>query len=52
MDKKKKLEQLTEEKEYYRIEFLEKQKQNKKSFAEKIFSDFVTSFDKSELSVN
>ncbi len=52
MDKKKKLEKLTEEKEYYRIEFLEKQKLNKKSFAEKIFLDFVKSFDKSEFSVN
>jgi len=48
MNKKEKLEKLTAEEEYYNVEFLEKQKQNKKSFAEKIFFDFVQEFDKSE----
>ncbi len=52
MDKKKKLEKLTEEKEYYMVEFLEKQKQNKRSFAERIFLDFISCFDKSEYSFN
>ena len=52
MDKKEKLEKLTAEKEYYNVEFLEKQKQNKKSFAEKIFLDFVKEFDKSEFLIN
>lgn len=52
MDKNKRLEKLIEEKEYYRTEFLEKQKRNKKSFAERIFIDFVSCFDKSEYSIN
>jgi len=52
MDKKEKLVKLTAEKEYYDVEFLEKQKQNKKSFAQKIFYDFIQEFDNSEYSVN
>ncbi len=52
MDKKEKLEKLIEEKEYYRVEFLEKQKQNKKSFAERIFLELISCFDKSEYSIN
>ncbi len=52
MDKKEELEKLTIEKEYYRIEFLEKQKQNKKNFSKKIFLDFIACFDKSNFSVN
>lgn len=52
MDKKEKLEKLTAEKEYYYVEFLEKQKQNKKSFAHKIFQDIIQEFDNSEYSVN
>ncbi len=52
MDKKEKLEKLTAEKEYYDVEFLEKQKQNKKDFAQKIFQDFNQEFDKTEYSVN
>ena len=52
MDKKEKLEKLTAEKEYYEVEFLEKQKQNKKDFTRKIFQDFIQEFDKTEYSVN
>lgn len=52
MDKKEKLEKLLAEKKYYYVEFLEKQKQNKKSFAQKIFQDFIQEFDHSEYSVN
>ncbi len=52
MDKKKRLEKLKEENEYYRVEFLEKQKQNKKSFAERIFLELISCFDKSEYSIN
>lgn len=52
MDKKERLEKLTAEKEYYDVEFLEKQKQNKKSFTQKIFCDFIQEFDNSVFSVN
>lgn len=52
MDKKEKLEKLIAEKEYYNVEFLEKQKQNKNNFAQKIFHDFIQEFDISEYSVN
>lgn len=52
MDKKEKLEKLTAEKEYYDVEYLEKQKQNKKGFAQKIFHDIIQEFDNSEYSVN
>jgi hypothetical protein len=52
MEKQQILEKLTEEKEYFRIEFLEKQKQNKKEFAEKIFTDLINEFEKSEFAMN
>jgi hypothetical protein len=52
MDKKEKLEKLTAEKEYYNVEFLDKQKQNKKSFAQKIYHDIIQEFDNSQYSVN
>ena len=44
MDKKEELEKLTIEKEYYRIEFLEKQKQNKKNFSKKNIFRFHSMF--------
>lgn len=52
MDKKEKLEKLTAEKEYYDVEFLDKQKQNKICFAQKIFHDFIQEFDSSDYSIN
>ncbi|MFN2262506.1 MAG: hypothetical protein ABR595_10620 [Psychroflexus sp.] len=52
MDKKEKLEKLTAENKYYDVEFIDKQKQNKKSFAQKIFYDFIQEFDNSEYSLN
>lgn len=52
MDKNEKLKKLFEEKEYYNVDFIEKQKQNKKDFAQKIFQDFIQEFDKTEYSIN
>ena len=52
MDKKDKLKKLEAEKEYYNFEFIEKQIQNKKYFANKIFNNFIQEFDNLEYSVN
>lgn len=52
MDKRKILEKLNQEREYYNVEYLEKHKSNKKEFTSKIFLDFVDGLRDSDFIVN
>jgi hypothetical protein len=51
LNKKKKLQSIMIEQKEYSVRYIEKLKQNRKNFAERIFSDFVKAFDTGEFSI-